>query len=130
MKNFNQFSQPKTAEFKDVTDVNDYLASQHNVFEKYGVDKFLTDYGLVVNRDYRQRGVAGEFLKARVAVAKALGLKVTSSAFTAIGSQKAAMKVGYKVITSISFAEIGKVFPNFNFANAPTDSAKILDCTV
>jgi len=100
---------------------------QHNVFEKYTVDKFLTDYGLVINRDYRQRGIAGEFMKARIEVAKALNLKVVSSVFTAVGSQKAAEKVGFRESFSISFDELEKFFPSFNFSNTSTTDIKILD---
>jgi GNAT superfamily N-acetyltransferase len=100
---------------------------QHNVFEAYGVDRYLTDYGLVISRDYRQRGIAGEMLKARVDVTKSLGLAVTSSAFTAVGSQKAAEKAGYKEVFSVEFEEVGKVFTSFDFSQATSASAKILD---
>jgi hypothetical protein len=31
-----------------------YAAEQSNVFEKYGVDKYLSAYGLVGNRKYRE----------------------------------------------------------------------------
>lgn len=105
----------------------DYIAMQNNVFEKYNVDKFLTDYGLVINRDYRQRGIAGEFMKARIQVAKALDVKVVSSAYTAVGSQKAAEKVGFKETFSISFEELAKVFPSFDFSKVSAGNAKILD---
>lgn len=123
----NFFLQLKTPEFKDVVGALDYIQMQHNVFEKYGVDKFLTDYGLVINRDYRQRGLAGEFMKARIEVAKALDLKVVSSAFTAVGSQKAAEKVGFKETFSIPLAELAKVFPSFDFSKVSDGVARILD---
>lgn len=100
---------------------------QHNVFEKYSVDKFLTDYGLVINRDYRQRGIAGEFMKSRIGVAVALNLEVVSSVFTAVGSQKAAEKVGFRESFSISFDELEKVFPSFNFSKTSATDIKILD---
>ena len=105
----------------------DYIGMQHNVFEKYNIGKFLTDYGLVINRDYRQRGIAGEFMKARISVAKALDLKVVSSVFTAVGSQKAAEKVGFRESFSISFEELGKVFRSFDFSKTPANDVKILD---
>ncbi|KAL7029357.1 hypothetical protein ACKWTF_006206 [Chironomus riparius] len=117
----------QSSEFKDVMGALDYIGMQHNVFEKYNIDKFLTDYGLVINRDYRQRGIAGEFMKARIQVAKALDLKVVSSVFTAVGSQKAAEKVGFKESFSISFEELEKVFPQFDFSKIPANDVKILD---
>lgn len=43
-----------------------------------------------MNRKYRGRGIATEMLKARRPFLEALGLKVTSTAFTGIGTQKAA----------------------------------------
>jgi N-acetylglutamate synthase-like GNAT family acetyltransferase len=100
---------------------------QHNVFEKYSVDKYLTDHGLVINRDYRQRGIAGEFMKARIQVAKALDIRVVSSVFTAVGSQKAAEKIGFRESFSISFDELGKVFPSFNFSKTSAYDVKVLD---
>ncbi|XP_070492969.1 uncharacterized protein [Chironomus tepperi] len=122
-----EINNQQTLEFKDVMGVQDYIGMQHNVFEKYGEDKFLTDYGLVINRDYRQRGIAGEFMKARIEVAKALNLKIVSSVFTAVGSQKAAEKVGFKETFSISFEELGKVFPSFDFSKTSATDVKILD---
>lgn len=107
--------------------VLNYIGKQHNVFEKYSVDKFLTDYGLVINRDYRQRGIAGEFMKARIEVARVLDLKIVSSVFTAVGSQKAAEKVGFKESFSISFNEIAQVFPSFEFLKDSSNAVKILD---
>jgi RimJ/RimL family protein N-acetyltransferase len=61
-----------------------------NTFEKFNVDRYLSAYGLCINKAYRRRGIATEILKARVPYMKLFGLKVTSTAFTGIGSQKAA----------------------------------------
>ena len=74
-------------------------------------DKYLTDYGLVIGRDFRQRGLAGEFLKARITLTKLLGVTVTSSIFTATASQKAAEKVGYETIVEYPFANFEIQFP-------------------
>jgi RimJ/RimL family protein N-acetyltransferase len=58
--------------------------------EKFNVNRYLTAYGLCINRAYRRRGIATEMLKARVPYLKALGLTVTGTVFTGVGSQKAA----------------------------------------
>lgn len=93
----------------------------------YGSDKYLTDYGLVIGRDYRQRGIAGELLKARIALTKLLGVEVTSSLFTATASQKAAEKAGYKIAFEFQFSELGKNFPKFDFSKSEAKFAKIMD---
>lgn len=96
----------------------------------YETDKFLTDYALVVSRDYRQRGIAGEFLKARIALTKLLGIKVTSSIFTSSTSQKAAEKIGFKVGFEIDFNEFAENFPQFDLSGVKSESIKILDYIV
>lgn len=80
----------------DIFGVMSHAQQQFNVFQHYKVDEYLIAYGLCVDTDFRGRGIATEMLKARVPVLKALGLKVTATAFTGIGSQKAAEKAGYE----------------------------------
>lgn len=67
-----------------------------NTYEKYNTDEYLAAYGLCVGRSYRGMGIATEMLKARIPYMKKMGLKVTTTAFTAIGSQVAAKKAGYE----------------------------------
>lgn len=73
-----------------------HAQQQFNVFRHYNVNEYLIAYGLCVNTMYCGRGIATEMLKARGPLLKALGLKVTTTAFTGIGSQKAAVKAGYE----------------------------------
>lgn len=113
--------------FKDVIAAHNYVWLQRDTNSKYGTDKYLTDYGLVIAREYRQRGIAGEFLKARVALTKLLGVDVTSSLFTAAASQKAAEKVGYTVGYQLDFKELAEKFPSFDFSKVPSEFAKIMD---
>lgn len=72
-----------------------YTFEECNIFEKYNVEKFLVAYGLVVNRNYRGRGIATEMLKARIPLMNEIGIEVTSTCFSVIGSQKAAANAGY-----------------------------------
>lgn len=76
--------------------------------------------------EYRGRGIATEILKARVPMLKALGLKVTSTAFTGIGSQKAAKKAGYKEVFVLDYAEIEKKFERFDFSKSVTKQFKTM----
>lgn len=78
-----------------------YAQQQFNVYQHFNVNEYLIAYGLCVDTQYRARGIATEMLKARAPFLKALGLKVTTTAFTGIGSQKAALKAGYKENFSI-----------------------------
>lgn len=122
--------QAKTAVFKDIIAAHNYVWSHRDTTSKYGTDNYLTDYGLVIAREYRQRGIAGEFLKARVSLTKLLGVKVTSSLFTAVASQKAAEKAGYKVDYEMDFKTLGSQFPAFDFSKVQSTGAKILDYVV
>jgi hypothetical protein len=80
----------------DIFGVMSHAQEQFSPFKYYNVDKYLTAYGLCVDTNYRARGIATEMLKARAPLLKSLGLKVTTTAFTGIGSQKAAEKAGYE----------------------------------
>lgn len=79
----------------------DYAKQEFNTFEHYNVDEYLIAYGLCVDTEYRGRGIATEMLKARAPLLKAFNLKVTTTAFTGIGSQVAAKKAGYEENFSI-----------------------------
>lgn len=106
--------------------VVDFCSKQFNVFEAYETDQYLTAYGLCVNPEFRGRGIATEMLKARVAIMKALGLKVTSTAFTSIGSQIAAKHAGYQEDYVISYDDIAKIFTRFDFSQSVTKFFKVM----
>ena len=87
-----------------------------NVFEKYGVDEYLTALGLCVDPVFRGQGLGLEILKARFDLCKAVDLKVTMTIFTGIASQLLAHRVGMEVIAEVLYEdciEDGKpAFPN------------------
>lgn len=97
-----------------------------DVYERFGVKNYMTAMGLCVNTAYRRRGIATEMLKARAPFLKKLNLKVTSTAFTGIGSQKAAALAGYKDIHVRSYDEIGKEFTAFDFTKCATKEFKYM----
>lgn len=111
---------------KTVFEVMDIETPKANVYEMFGVQSYMYALGLCVSPAYRRRGIATEMLKARVPFLKSLGLKVTSTAFTGIGSQKAAAHAGYKEIHVRSYEEIGKDFPAFDFSKNATKDFKIM----
>jgi hypothetical protein len=82
--------------WKILSDIFAYIPTLFNPFEKYKVDKYLSAVGLCVHPDYRRRGIACEILKARHPLCKAFDIKLTTTIFTAIGSQVAAQRVGFE----------------------------------
>jgi len=97
-----------------------YCVKQVDIFAKFNVDKYLWAYGLCVNPEYRRAGIGTELLKARFPLMRALGLTVTATIFTAIGSQKAADRAGFKDIFTLSYEDLQKVFPRFDFSKSNT----------
>lgn len=114
----------------DVFDALEHTTKQFDVYSAYNVVQYLTAYGLCVNPDYRGRGIATEMLKARKPILKALGLTITSTAFTGIGSQMAAKKAGYDEVFTIAFADIEKIIPRFDFSKSATKFFKTMALTL
>ncbi|XP_065079282.1 uncharacterized protein LOC135702184 [Ochlerotatus camptorhynchus] len=90
------------------------LLKQIDLFEKYGVDEYLSAWGLSVAPKYRGRGIATELLRARIPMCRAMGLRLTVTLFSSPGSQIPAAKVGFYdeiVVTYKQLAEQGYLFP-------------------
>ncbi|PSN32096.1 hypothetical protein C0J52_23918 [Blattella germanica] len=83
----------------------EYASHLVNVFEKYGVEEYMTAMGLCVDPVFRGQGLGLEILKARFDLGKAVGLKVTQTAFTGMASQKLAHKVGFEVLTEVPYED-------------------------
>jgi len=96
--------------------VFDTLVGMANVYERYGVEEYMTALGLCVDPVFRGQGLGLEILKARFDLCKAVDLKVSMTIFTAVASQLLAHRVGMEVIAEIWYEdckEDGKpVFPN------------------
>lgn len=107
-----------------------FIVSQYDVFSKYKVNQYMCDFGLVVAKPFRNRGIATEFLKARFEVMKALNITVTSTLFTVIGSQKAAARANYSDGFSIKWSELGEIFTEFDFTKSNVESCKIMDYAI
>jgi GNAT superfamily N-acetyltransferase len=108
----------------------DYVHNKFDVFEHYNVDHYLYGVGLCINSDYRGRGIATELLKARKPFLQSLGLKVTSTLFTTLGSQKAATYAGYEEKSVTSYEEIQLKFPDMDFSHANAEHCKTLALTI
>ncbi|XP_060809045.1 uncharacterized protein LOC106131004 [Amyelois transitella] len=104
----------------------DLVTKSVDVFSKYGVDKYLTAYGLVVDPKWRGCKIGKEILEARIPLCKALGIKVTATVFTAAASQAVAKKAGFEDLFEISYEDLAKkgfVFPG---VEKETKSSKLM----
>lgn len=111
--------------------VHDFALLNFNLFEKYTfADHILIAYGLSVNKKYRRRGVATEILRARIPLCRSLRIPLTSTVFTAAGSQKPAVKIGFKVDYEISYEELSKVNCEFDFSNLETSNLKLMSLVI
>ena len=97
------------------------------MFTKYNTGKSLSDFGLVTRKAYRQRGIRKEFLKARVEILKALNIDVSSTVFTVIESQKAAIDANYKEVLAFKWTDLADDFPSFDFSKANSEYCKTFD---
>ncbi|XP_055526396.1 uncharacterized protein LOC129719062 [Wyeomyia smithii] len=94
------------------------LLQQADLFERYGVEHYLSAWGLSVAPHYRGRGIATELLRARIPLCRAMGLRLTVTLFSNPGSQIPAARVGFYdeiVVTYKQLAEQGYVFPGVNY---------------
>ncbi|XP_061727791.1 uncharacterized protein LOC133532935 [Cydia pomonella] len=104
----------------------DLVSRGVDIFEKYGVDKYLTAYGLVVDPEWRGLGVAKEILKARISLCRSLRIKVTATVFTARASQIAAKKAGFEDLYEMTYEELAKKGCVFPGVEEDTKSSKLM----
>lgn len=93
-----QFGSAKTDRISEIIAI---LEEKFDVFKQYGVDKYLDSQSIAVNRRYRGRGIAEQFLRCSKTICDEFGLKVTASIFTSDFSNQVADKVGFKLEKSI-----------------------------
>ncbi|XP_053681237.1 uncharacterized protein LOC128732100 [Anopheles nili] len=120
----------KSPRMKKLVAVNEYMTDTVNLFERYSVDKYLTAYGLSVNSRYRGRGIATEILKARVPICRAFNLRLTSTNFTAIGSQIPAAKIGFETDLEMPYDQFVTINPEYTFHGIKSKSLKLMSLTV
>lgn len=79
----------------------DLANEQSDHFNRFNVDRYLTSWAFAIKYEYRGKGIGTEILKARIDMLEPLGLELTSTGFTSIGSVKAAEKAGYECVFEI-----------------------------
>lgn len=117
-------------DFKHKANLIDFAESQCDIFEHFKVSSYLTSYALLVHPNYRNRGIATQILKARIPYMKQLGLNVSATFFSSIGSQIAARKAGFEDKFVISYEELQKKFPQFDFSRVKSKFYKKMSLTI
>lgn len=111
--------------------VHDFALASYDLFSRYSfADKILIAYGLSVSKNYRHRGIATEILRARIPLCKALKIPLTSTVFTAFGSQKPAEKIGFKVDFEIDYGKLAEYCDEFVFDNLDTSTLKLMSLVI
>jgi hypothetical protein len=107
-----------------------FISNYYQSFDRFNIIYFLYAHGLAVDRDYRDKGIACELLKARGPLMKTLNVFETHSIFTTVGAQKAALKAGYKEVFSIPYKLLNEQFPKLDLAFTNCDDCKILSLKI
>nr|XP_021192861.2 uncharacterized protein LOC110378079 isoform X2 [Helicoverpa armigera] len=95
-----------------------------NVFEHYGVDRYLTSSGLTVLPEHRGQNIGARLFEAREPLAKALGITATATVFTASASQALAAKCGYELLSELHYSDMSA--QGVRLADCPTPTAKYM----
>ncbi|CAG4967509.1 unnamed protein product [Colias eurytheme] len=104
----------------------DMVSRGVDIFERFGVNQYLTAYGLVVDPAWRGLAIGKEMLLARIPLCKALGIKVTATVFTAAASQSVAKKAGFHDIFVMTYAELARKGFNFPGIEENTTCSKLM----
>ena len=92
------------------------FTKRSNVYEKYGVDRYLTAIGLSVHPSYRGAALGAHILNARENIGREYNILVTSTVFTSPISQKLAERCGHELLLAVDYDDIvdgegKKIFP-------------------
>uniref|UniRef100_A0A0A9WE96 Uncharacterized protein n=1 Tax=Lygus hesperus TaxID=30085 RepID=A0A0A9WE96_LYGHE len=104
--------------FNDVLEALIDVAQQGNIYEKYGVDRYMTGYGLSVDADFHGYKIGERILESRRPLCQLLGVGATGTVFTASSSQHIAAKVGFETLAEFEYSTY-TVNGKKPFANLP-----------
>ena len=78
-----------------------------NVFDYYNVNDIINFFGLVVHRNYRQRGISEKLMRAAVFFVQNLGLGhvIIKGGGTSSFSQRLYEKIGFETLAEVVYAE-------------------------
>lgn len=102
------------------------FSKKAQVYEKYGVDRYMFAFGLSVHPSYRGESLGGHILKARENIGREYNIPVTSTAFTSPISQKLAARCGFEVLLEKDYDEIFKEDGTLAFPGIKVKTFKIM----
>uniref|UniRef100_A0A1L8DAG3 N-acetyltransferase domain-containing protein n=1 Tax=Nyssomyia neivai TaxID=330878 RepID=A0A1L8DAG3_9DIPT len=114
----------------DITKVLNFVKEKSDIFNRYGVEEYLYGVGLLIIPKYRGLGLSTEILRARIPLGKALGFKVTSTAFTGTASQKAASRAGFIEDFSILYGDLANKEPFVTVPNVASETLKFMSLRI
>lgn len=98
-----EFDSPVLEKFYHLLEM---LSKTRDIFEELNITEYVDDFGLYVTPKYRGLKIGLEILRAREPLCKALGLRVTLTAFTSAVTQKYALACNFENFVSKSYKEI------------------------
>ncbi|CAK9815414.1 Arylalkylamine N-acetyltransferase-like 2 [Anthophora quadrimaculata] len=102
------------------------LCKKANVFGKYGVDKYMSAFGLSVHPSYRGAALGGQLLKTREDIGREYNISVTSTGFTSPISQKLAERCGFETLVEQNYKEMVDEEGNEMFPGIESKALKIM----
>lgn len=102
------------------------MCKKGNIYEKYGVDKYIGAFGLSVHPNYQGVALGGHLLDARVEIGREYKLPVTATAFTSPISQKLAARCGFEDIIKKKYAEVADEKGDLLFPGIEAEELKIM----
>ncbi|XP_077293668.1 uncharacterized protein LOC143916436 [Arctopsyche grandis] len=98
----------KNAEPSEIGRILQEVDSRFNIYNLHQVKEYLTAAGLAVNKEYRGMNIGAEMLHARTPLCKAIGIRVTETIFSAVGSQVLASKAGFETLIEIKYDDLAE----------------------
>ncbi|KAJ2946208.1 hypothetical protein O0L34_g5143 [Tuta absoluta] len=102
-------SQVEHPEIKKILEIVNVTGELYNARQKLGLDKYYAGWGVCVRPDRAGFGIAKEMFALRRDLCKAHGVSATAAWMTAVGSQKAAERAGWKTVFEIPLEELGRL---------------------
>ncbi|KAI5652023.1 hypothetical protein NE865_00360 [Phthorimaea operculella] len=102
-------SKLKTPEVKKMFQIIQVAEGLCSVKKSLGINKYYGGRGVCIRPEFAGFGVATELFKLRRQLCEERGVPATTAWMTAVGSQKAAEKDGWKTLFEISFADLGRL---------------------
>ncbi|XP_059468792.1 uncharacterized protein LOC132192722 [Neocloeon triangulifer] len=97
-----------------------------NVFERYGVDHYIDGGGMSVSPEWRGKGIGQMLVQARYNLCKEMGIPLTKTIFTAVQSQKVALKGGFELLGEILYKDLKEPDGQIRFPDMPPEHTRIM----